>query len=86
MSKLYEKNEWYREVALEILKEIKSIEFCPCGSTYKTCKEDCYQDAKIVLENKYPEMTDCNLFRDKIKTILDEGALMDSCPCCEHHF
>lgn len=86
MSKLYEINESYHEVAVEVLKEINSIEFCPCGSTYKTRKEDCYQDATIVLKKKYPDMTDYKLFHDKIKTILDEGALMDSCPRCEHHF
>lgn len=71
--------------ALEILEEVKAIEFCTCRRFYRLAKNEdmAYPYATKKFKERYGDAEDVKPFHEQIKVVLDEAMLYDQkCSYC----
>lgn len=83
---ILEEKDMYRQMALEVLKDVKAIEWCICGRIFRQGEN--YDNAYAYGTNKAKEKY-CNekinfdLLHAQIKEVLNEALINDKCPNCE---
>lgn len=82
-----EEKQAYHNMALEVLEEVKAIEFCLCRRIYRlgSNRENAFEYGTAKAKEKFQgEKINFSLLHDEMKNVLDEAALDgEKCPNCE---